>query len=103
MLATCLLVWLTASTFASFLAATADEPKTGKQEIVEWIEDLGSQDYSVRQLATLRLSQQKTESIPFVIQAINSATGEKADRLFQFLSSIAADPFSDSGDRKSVV
>ena len=97
MLATCLLVWLTASTFASFLAATADEPKTGKQEIVEWIEDLGSQDYSVRQLATLRLSQQKTESIPFVIQAINSATGEKADRLFQFLSSIAADPFSDSG------
>ena len=96
-LATGLLVWLTTSSFASFLAATADEPKTGKQEIVKWIEDLGSQDYSVRQLATLRLSQQKTESIPFVIQAIDSATGEKADRLFQFLSSIAADPFSESG------
>ncbi len=91
------LIWMNMLFFAQFLSAKDDEPKSAKQEIVGWIEDLGSEDYSVRQLATLRLSQKKADSIPFVILAVNEATGERADRLFQFLSSIAADPYSDSG------
>ncbi len=91
------LVWMALSFFAQLLSAKEDEPKSSKQEIVGWIEDLGSEDYSVRQLATLRLSQHKADSIPFVILAVNDATGERADRLFQFLSSIAAEPYSDSG------
>ncbi len=84
---------------ASSLLSTAkeDEPKSAEQEIKAWIEDLGSDNYSKRQLATLRLSKQNAASMPFVIQAANDATGEKADRLFQFLSSIASDPHSDSG------
>ncbi len=80
-----------------FSTAKEDEPKSAEQEIKAWIEDLGSDNYSTRQLATLRLSKQNAASMPFVIQAANDATGEKADRLFQFLSSIASDPHSESG------
>ena len=82
---------------APFATAKEDEPKSSEQEIKAWIEDLGSDNYSKRQLATLRLSKRNEASMPFVIQAANDATGEKADRLFQFLSSIASDPHSESG------
>ena len=80
-----------------FLNAKEDEPKPTTQEIRSWISDLGSNDYSKRQLATLSLGKQKSDAIPFVVEAIQDATGEKADRLFQFLSSVASDPYSDSG------
>ena len=87
--------WLSA--YAEFVVAIDDEPKTAKQEIALWIADLGSSDYSKRQLATLQLSLRKEEAIPFAILAVNEATGEEADRLFQFISSIASDPYSESG------
>ena len=82
---------------APFSAAVEDSLKSASQEINAWIEDLGSDNYSKRQLATLSLTNRKTDAIPFVIQAINDATGERADRLFQFISSIAIDPYSESG------
>jgi hypothetical protein len=85
------------SAHAEFALATEDEPKTAKQEILCWIADLGSSDYSKRQLATLQLSLRKEEAIPFAILAVSEATGEEADRLLQFISSIASDPYSESG------
>ncbi len=96
-LAFALVFAISTSYSADFLTAKEDEPKPAVPEILSWISDLGSNDYSKRQLATLNLSKQKSEAIPFVIQAIHDATGEKADRLFQFLSSVASDPYSDSG------
>jgi len=74
-----------------------DVPEKFKKEIKSWIEDLGSDDYSTRQVATLRLNKCTEDSIPFLAEAAGTATGEKSDRLFQFLSSIASDPYSDSG------
>ncbi len=74
-----------------------DGPKPSKLEIMAWIDDLGSNDYSKRQLATIGLGNRKADAMPFVIEAIADATGEKADRLFQFISSIAAEPYSESG------
>lgn len=91
------LVAISVAISAPLLTAKEDEPKSAEQEIKAWIEDLGSDNYSKRQLATLRLSKRNADSMPFVIQAANDATGEKADRLFQFLSSIASDPYSASG------
>ena len=85
------------SAHAEFFWATEDEPKTAKQQILFWIADLGSSNYSKRQLATLELSLRKEEAIPFAIRAVSEATGEEADRLFQFISSIASDPYSESG------
>ena len=94
-----ILVAIAVTSSAPFVTATEDEPKSAEQEIKAWIEDLGSENYSKRQLATLRLSKRNADSMPFVIQAANDATGEKADRLFQFLSSIASDPYSESGKK----
>lgn len=74
-----------------------DEPKSTIQELSAWIKDLDSDDYSKRQLATLNLGKRKSASIPLVIDAVGDATGEKAERLLQFLSAIAVDPYSDSG------
>ncbi len=74
-----------------------DEPNATAQELRAWIKDLDSQDYSQRQLATLNLGKRKAASIPLVIDAIGDATGEKAERLLQFLSAIAVDPYSESG------
>ncbi|MCY2983541.1 MAG: PDZ domain-containing protein [Planctomycetota bacterium] len=70
-----------------------------KKEVKSWIEDLGSDNYSTRQVAALRLSKCKEDAIPFLTEAASVATGEKSDRLFQFLSSVASDPYSDSGKR----
>ena len=92
-----ILLAISVTASAPFSTAKEDEPKSAEQEIKAWIEDLGSDNYSKRQLATLRLSKQNTASMPFVIHAANDATGEKADRLFQFLSSMASDPHSESG------
>jgi len=80
------------------IAGTTEEKSTAtKQEIKSWIKDLGSSDYSKRQLATIQLSIRKEDAIPFAIEAMSHATGEEADRLFQFISSIASDPYSESG------
>ncbi len=79
------------------LLATADDAKPTKQVIRSWIKDLGSIDYSKRQLATLNLSMRKDDAIPFALEAVNEASGEEADRLLQFISSIASDPYSESG------
>jgi len=59
---------------------------------------MASDDYSQRQLATILFTRHKAEAVPFAISALENARGEKADRLFQFLSSIAADPNSPDGD-----
>ena len=96
-LAFALVLAISTSYSPDILSAQEDEPKPAIQEIRSWISDLGSNDYSKRQLATLNLGKQRADAIPFVIQAIHDATGEKADRLFQFLSSVASDPYSDSG------
>ncbi len=85
------------TTNPSWAVLADDEPKPSNQEIKDWIDDLGSDEYSKRQLATIKLGNRKNDSMPFVIEAIANATGEKADRLFQFISSIAAEPYSDSG------
>lgn len=74
-----------------------DVPESFKKEIKSWIEDLGSDNYSTRQVAALRLTKCKEDAIPFLTEAASIATGEKSDRLFQFLSSVASDPYSDSG------
>jgi PDZ domain len=71
--------------------------ETFKKEIRSWIEDLGSDNYATRQVAALRLSKCKEDAIPILTEAASVATGEKSDRLFQFLSSVASDPYSDSG------
>ncbi len=75
----------------------SDVSEADKKEIKSWIEDLGSDNYSTRQVAALRLSKCKENAIPFLTEAASVATGEKSDRLFQFLSSVASDPYSDSG------
>lgn len=74
-----------------------DLPEADKKEIKSWIQDLGSDDYSTRQVAALRLSKREVDAIPFLTDAANTATGEKLDRLLQFLSSVASDPYSESG------
>ena len=74
-----------------------DVPETVQKEIRLWIEDLGSEDYSTRQVAALRLGKCMEEAIPFLSESASTATGEKSDRLFQFLSTIASDPYSESG------
>ena len=83
--------------FAQIGQSKDDVPENVKKEIKSWIEDLGSDDYSTRQVAALRLNKCTEDSIPFLAEAASTATGEKSDRLFQFLSSIASDPYSDSG------
>ena len=74
-----------------------DEPDSNQKEIQSWIMDLGSEDYSTRQVAALRLGKCGEEAIPFLTEAARTATGEKSDRLFHFLSTVASDPYSDSG------
>ena len=83
--------------FIQVSIAIDDVRKSTQEEIRTWIDDLGSDDYATRQVAGLRLSKCTEEAIPFLVQAASNATGEKADRVFQFLSSTASDPYSDSG------
>ena len=101
----CRIRWIAKASFLVILAfcqpqsclSKDDLSESFKKEIRAWIEDLGSDNYSTRQVAALRLSKCKEDAIPFLTEAASVATGEKSDRLFQFLSSVASDPYSDSG------
>ena len=73
------------------------ENKPSAQQFEVWIAELGADDYSKRQFATIQLNRHKVEAIPHAILAMEKANGEIADRLFQFLSSIAVDPYSEDG------
>jgi len=86
--------WSQSPPSASELPAT-DRAK----QFEKWLSDLGDADYSERQFATIQLERNKREAIDYAVQATETATGEKLDRLFQFLSSIAADPYSQDGER----
>jgi PDZ domain len=81
------------------LSAQSDDGSLVRAKKFEaWISELGSADYSQRQMATIQLDRNKKEALDYVIRAIVTARGEQADRLLQFLSSIAADPSSSDGE-----
>jgi len=86
------------SATARTVSAQNETEKPSAQQFEAWISDMASEDYSQRQLATILFTRHKAQAIPFAILALENASGEKADRLFQFLSSIAADPYSPDGD-----
>ena len=66
-------------------------------QLKSWAQDMGDEDYSKRQFATIQFLNHKVAAIPVAIEALNEANGERGERLLQFLSSIAADPYSSDG------
>lgn len=89
--------------------ANAQEPPTGvakneppqaapsTSQLTQWAQDLGDEDYSKRQFATIQLYNHQVAAMPVAVEALKEASGEKGERLLQFLSSIAADPYSSDG------
>jgi len=82
----------TTTTFSVSASEPTDEQLEG------WVVDLGDADYSTRQFANIQLNLNMNRSIPIVIRSLESANGDQSDRLFQFLSSIAADPYTEYGE-----
>lgn len=72
------------------------DPPTLSQ-LRSWIRDMGDEDYSKRQLATIQFFNHKEAAIPVAVEALVEAVGERGERLLQFLSSIAVDPYSREG------
>jgi hypothetical protein len=72
-------------------------PNATNSELETWVRDLGDEDYFKRQLAAIQLQSRAAEAIPFVSRQIELASGEQADRLLQFLSEIASNPYDAQG------
>jgi hypothetical protein len=97
-----LVIWLVSGNTLLPISIAQQPPELAQpdrqKQIADWISDLGDSDYSKREFATIQLNLNKKDAVRLAAKALETATGEQADRLFQLLSSIAADPYTTDGE-----